>query len=214
MRTSLVVAGSAARRRTGGGGGGSVSLVATAQGSESFTSTHTATVPGGAQAGDRIVVFYETGQTTSSVNDNQSTGYTEIALTGNRKMYRSAPLGTVPTTVTVTLGGDDFIGISIAVLRGVNATTPNSAATNGTGEFVTSHSVPYTTTADGQFVIGYIGFTGAFSTFTPDGTHTWVRFGEGQNWFLLARATAGSYSATGTTNTGVGSTYSTVIFQP
>lgn len=195
--------------------GGSVSLVGTAQGSESFTSTHTATVPAGVQVGDRIVVLWETSVATTAVVDNESTLYTEITLTGNRKMYLSAPLSAVPTTVTVTLGGNDFMGISIAVLRGVDTTTPNNSAANDVGvEFTTTHSVPYTTSADGQFVIGFIGFTGGFSTFTPDGTHTWVRFGEGQNWFLLARATAGSYSATGTTNTGVGATNSTVIFNP
>lgn len=179
----------------------------------SFGTSINISVPAGAQAGDRLMVFLEMNadNAISSFTDNQSTTYTALNTTGkdaSSRQYISAPLGaTVPTTITVNFGSGTAVDPSVVyVIRGATGTVANQGSlSSGFSSDPRSHA--YTTTNANEFVFGKINFTGGGVTGTTgaDGDHTWSTSSVGgySNFFAMVRPTAGSYGATlGPTGSG------------
>jgi len=181
-------------------------IVAVGRSDTSFGTSGNIPVPAGAEPGDRLVVFLSknTGAAVTSINDNQSTGYTELTTTGqgsDDKQYVSAPLGsTVPTTITVNFDANDIVSPAVVfVVRGASATVANQGALS-TGFAAGPRAHNYTTTGANEFVFGQLDFgSGGITGATDeDGDHTWsLATGNGYNtYFAIVRPTAGSYSAT------------------
>lgn len=196
------------------GGGGSAEIVSFDEETPGFGSTLNLAVPAGAATGDRVLVIFNCTPSVTSVEDNQTTGYTSIApaeAASAQRVYISGAIGgTVPTTITITLGSSALSKPRLYVLRGASATVSDSGSIS-TSFSTDPRSHVYTTSATNDFAFGWIDFIGGGVTGVTgaDTDHDWILpSADGYECvFGTVRATAGSYGATiGPVGAGSGST--------
>ncbi|HTX35795.1 MAG TPA: putative Ig domain-containing protein, partial [Bryobacteraceae bacterium] len=181
---------------------------ATASAASSSASSLAVSFPAKTNAGDLILVAFDftTSTTLSSVTDSQHNSFTEVGtqLTSpggaRSRVYYATDIKGGSDTVTIKLSGrSTVLEVYLNEYSGVNTTSPIDVQAGSSGSAGSVSSGSATTTAAGDLIYGFcIGDSACTvgSSFTARST-----FHSNLTEDKLA-ATAGSYAATGTANSG------------
>lgn len=184
-------------------GGGPAISDSSRAGPSGFTNTITFSPPAGMQAGDQLVLvgYWDASYTSANVGtftDRSPANW--LSAPSPRRLLISDAFGSVPGSITLTLGGSGLHEYSVfAVSGGVSTGAVLNSGTGTTGSAAGARNHAYSTGAADSLVVGFIDWTGGGVTgsASADADHEWdLKAGEGyNNGFGRVLATAGSYNA-------------------
>lgn len=166
--------------------------------SSGTASTHRATVPAGAQAGDQLLLFLAS-NATGSTTVTAPAGWTQVASGGTAGartavFARTATAADAGTTVSVTLGSMSRASVSVAAYRGLEIVTPAPSYRQG-------YQTPTATASLGDWVLSWWMDKSATTTdITPPGGVTERRLfvGTGAGHVTVLLGDSGGPVAAGT----------------
>lgn len=186
----------------GGGGGGVVLRGATRAGPSGWGATCSIPIPSGMQAGDHLVLvgYWDAAYSSASTGtftDRSPASW--LAAPSVRRLLISDSFGSVPGSLTLTMGGSGLHEFSVFAVSGILTTAPIASGTGSTGSAAGARNHSYTTGTANSLIVGFIDWTGGGVTgaASADADHTWdLKTGEGyNNGFARVLASAGSYNA-------------------
>jgi hypothetical protein len=162
-------------------------------------------VPVGTAIGDRLVIQMPLYGNTITSMPSGFVDITPASWSGSdMKLIMGPPIsGSVPSTVAFVLSGSQETSWTMHALRGAS-TAENPVSASGTGASpegwsTDPHTFTYTTPAAGNFVLGFVDFSGGGVTGAdPEedlDRHVWTRLGAYASRYAAVVAAAGADSA-------------------
>lgn len=186
----------------GGGGGGPVISDSSRAGPSGFGATCSIPIPAGMQAGDHLVLVGYWDAAYSSASTGTFTDRTPaswLAAPSVRRLLISDAFGSVPGSLTLTMGGNGLHEFSVFAVSNILTTAVLDSGTGTTGSSTSARNHAYNTGAANSLIVGFIDWTGGGVTgaTSADADHEWdLKTGEGyNNGFARVLASAGSYNA-------------------